>query len=160
MAAACAGRMTPGQGAAHCGRQRCGVEGMRKILTIQSLLTLLVAGASYLQGGMPPAVAALYGGGIALGNSALLAWRVRRASLAAATSTERGTLHLYLGAVERFVFTLVAFGLGMGALKLSPLPMLIAFAAAQSGYWFAARGESMARNDASGRRPDSRNTNA
>ena len=133
---------------------------MRKILTIQSLLTLLVAGAGYLQGGMPQAGAALYGGAIALGNSALLAWRVWRASLAATDSTERGTLHLYLGAVERFVFTLLAFGLGMGTLKLAPLPMLIAFAVAQSGYWFGARDAAVSGDDGSRPGPDSRNTNS
>lgn len=136
------------------------IEGMRKILTIQSLVTLLVAGGSFLQGGMPLAQAALFGGGIALGNSALLAWRVWRASLAATTSTERGTLHLYLGAVERFVFTLAAFGFGMGWLKLAPLPMLIAFAVAQAGYWFGARDQVVGQGSGSGPGPDPRNTNS
>jgi ATP synthase protein I len=112
---------------------------MRKLLLTQLLLVALVAVGSYLQFGQPAAQAALFGGCIALVNTLLLAWRVRNAGHRAEQSSSRGALTLYLGAVERFVFTLLAFIAGMGMLKLPPLPMLVAFAAAQLGYWIAAR---------------------
>jgi len=101
-----------------------------------------VAGAYLVLGRQPAVPAALFGGGIALVNTLLLGLRVQRAGKAAEASAARGTLTLYFGAVERFVFTLAGFGLGMGVLHLPPLPLLLAFAAAQAGYLIAARGAS------------------
>ena len=112
---------------------------MRKLLLTQLFLVALVAGGSYLQVGRSAAQAALFGGCIALVNTLLLGWRVRNAGQRAEQSGARGALTLYLGAVERFVFTLLAFIVGMGMMKLPPLPMLVAFAVAQLGYWIAAR---------------------
>ncbi|HKJ08619.1 MAG TPA: ATP synthase subunit I [Gammaproteobacteria bacterium] len=112
---------------------------MRKILILQVLLIAAVTGAYFGKAGAAGAQAALFGGAIALVNALLLGRRVQRAGRAAQDSVTRGTFALYLGAVERFVFTLVGFGVGMGVLHLQPLPLLLAFAAAQAAYWLAAR---------------------
>jgi len=117
---------------------------MRKLLLTQFFLVVLVAVGSYLHGGRWAAQAALFGGCIAFVNTLLLAWRVRNAGQRAERSGSRAAFTLYLGAVERFVFTLLAFIVGMGMLKLPPLPMLVAFAAAQLGYWIVAAREGSA----------------
>lgn len=112
---------------------------MHKLLIVQILLAAFVVAGFYLQQGQPAALSALFGGAIALANSLLLAWRVRRAGQAAERDETRGAFTLYLGAIERFVLTLIGFVVGMGTLKLPPLPMLVCFAAAQLGYWIGAR---------------------
>jgi ATP synthase protein I len=112
---------------------------MRKLLIIQIILIALVVVGFHLQQGQAVALSALFGGSIALVNTLLLAWGVRRAGQTAEKNGTRGALTLYLGAIERFVFTLVGFLVGMGTLKLSPVPMLTSFAVAQLGYWFGAR---------------------
>jgi ATP synthase protein I len=114
---------------------------MRKLLSIQVLMTVAVAVPSVWLGGRGMALAAVFGGAIAVMNTLMLGWRVRRAAQATSQDRSRGTLALYMGAVERFVFTLAAFAFGMGFLHLRPEPLLGAFAAAQLGYWVAARGD-------------------
>lgn len=112
---------------------------MRKLLIIQIFLIALVVVGFHLQQGQAVALSALFGGAIALVNTLLLAWRVRRAGQVAEENETRGVFTLYLGAIERFVFTLIGFVVGMGTLKLSPFPMLVSFAVAQIGYWVGAR---------------------
>jgi ATP synthase protein I len=109
---------------------------MQKLLIVQIAIVAVVAGFFALRGS-DAVLAALYGGAIALGNSMLLG---RRAARLAAPTTEdgrRAVMSLYFGAVERFVFTLGAMAIGMGFLKLDPVGLLAAFAAAQIGYMVA-----------------------
>jgi ATP synthase protein I len=113
---------------------------MRKLLSIQVLTTVVIALLSVWLGGRGMFVAAVFGGAIAVMNTLLLGRRVRRAAQATSQDHSRGVFALYLGAVERFVFTLAAFAVGMGLLHLPPEPLLGTFAAAQLGYWVAARG--------------------
>lgn len=113
---------------------------MRNLLIIQIIFTAVVSGVGLQLLGGPGAKSALYGGGIALVNSLLLGWRVRRAGAAAGKSVTQGAFTLYWGAIERFVFTMVAFIVGMGLLRLRPEPLLAAFAVAQLAYWIAAQG--------------------
>ncbi|MCB1875457.1 MAG: ATP synthase subunit I [Chromatiales bacterium] len=107
---------------------------MRTLLLTQTLLIALVVVAYLLVRGSAPALAAVYGGGIALINSLLLSWRVARGGGTEKRDEKMVVLSLYFGAVERFVFTLVAMGVGMGYLNLDPPAMLIAFAVAQVGF--------------------------
>lgn len=93
----------------------------------------------YSNGGVNAALAALYGGAIALVNAWLLSSRIGKASDTSAQDAQRGIYILYFGAVQRFVFTLGAFILGMGYLELDPIPLLLTFMLAQAGYWFAAK---------------------
>jgi ATP synthase protein I len=112
---------------------------MRRVFIAQIVLIGAVAGAFLLrepQSGL----AALYGGSIALGNAALLAMRVARQSRARDDNARADVVGLYLGALQRFVFTLLAMALGMGLLRLDPVAILLAFAVAQLGLVFGARG--------------------
>lgn len=109
---------------------------LRNVVIAQVFLIAAVAIAAFIWRGQEWAVSALFGGAIVLVNSFLLALRVKRADRLEGGSV---ALTMYAGAAQRFVVTLVGFGIGMGLLKLAPLPMLIAFAAAQLGYMIAAK---------------------
>ena len=108
--------------------------GMRRVLLAQALLALAAALAFGLFGGPNTPLAVIYGGAIALLITLLLGWRVQRAGEVGASSATGGTLLLYLGALERFIVVLAGLALGMGWLKLSPLPMVVGFAVAQLGF--------------------------
>lgn len=112
---------------------------MRTILLLQVVLIAAVVLVFFGKSGQAGAQAALFGGVIALLDALFLGWRVQRAGRAAGHSATRAMVALYLGAAERFVFTLAGFGLGLGVLHLQPLPLLLAFVAAQAGYWIGAR---------------------
>lgn len=115
--------------------------GLRRLLLLQIVLTL--AAALIMFSWRPQAdyavIATLYGGGMALLNSLLLAWRTRRAGeRAGAGEGQLQVMNLMGGMVERFVITLACFALGMAVLKLDPVALLGGFAFAQLGYVGAA----------------------
>ena len=116
--------------------------GVRNLLTLQVLVIAVVAIAVIFvrPDAHWPCLAALYGGAMALINTLLLARRTRRATAMGGTPQGQ-TLGLMAGMAERMVFTLVAFGFGMGWLKLDPLSLLAAFGCAQLAY--AAGGASL-----------------
>ena len=73
-------------------------------------------------------------------NTILLSNRLESAGEMAEDNPDAGVLSLYLGVIQRFVFVLVMFGVGMGVLKLLPPPMLGTFAIAQLGYmWYGSK---------------------
>jgi len=97
----------------------------RRVVSIQALLTVAMALAFGLYGGVPWAAAALYGGIVTMGLTAWLAWRMRRvASLTA----------IYSGAVARYALAAAAIGVGVGLLRLAAVPLLCAFAVTQFGF--------------------------
>ncbi len=107
---------------------------MRRIVIIQ--LTLILAGIamSRFYQGDTAMLPALYGGAIALASTLLLSRRVEQAGEIAKTSPQQSVYALYLGVVQRFVFVLIALGLGLGFLKLSPVPLIATFMVAQLAY--------------------------
>ena len=110
---------------------------MRKVLVsllvIQAIVTLAVAGGFFAYAGVGMAVATLYGGAIGLVVSVLLAWRVNQASRPGA-----GAAGLYLGALERMVFVVAAFAVGLAIVKLAPLALIVGFIGAEFAYYIAA----------------------
>lgn len=110
---------------------------MRKVVislwAIQAIATLAVAGGFFVWMGTAAALAALYGGGVAVVVSALLAWRMKRASRPGA-----GAAGLYLGALERMAFVAAAFVLALAVLKLQPLALIAGFIGAELAYYVAA----------------------
>ncbi len=60
----------------------------------------------------------------------------RRMQAAANVAPGKEVVVFYAAAVQRFIFTLGFFLLGMGWLELPPVPMVIAFALAHLGYLF------------------------
>lgn len=110
--------------------------GAQRMLTVQALLVSAVAWAFYFYQNQLAAQAALYGGCIVLFNVWMMDRRVRIAAKIAEINPGKEVRVLYAAAIQRFILTLVFFGLGMGWLHLPPIPMLIAFAIAQLGYLF------------------------
>lgn len=100
----------------------------------QALLTLVVAAVFALRGGSREALAAVYGGAVTMLISGWLGWRLRRAG-----AQTGGLVTLYSSAVLRYVAAIVLLALGLGVLKLAPLPLVIAFGLAQFGFLANAR---------------------
>ncbi len=123
---------------------------MRSLLIIQAILVLLGVAVSYYYLGEAGMLPAAFGGAIAIANTILLSRRLDVAGAMAKDNPEGGVLALYLGVVQRFVFVLVMFGVGMGALKLLPPPLLGTFAVAQLAFMLfgTKRTKQMAREDA------------
>jgi ATP synthase protein I len=107
---------------------------MRRVLIAQFAITLAVALGFLMFFGTREAQSALYGGGALVLNSALLARRIRRAEAVGQRSAAVGAATLYLGAVQRFVLVLALLMVGLGLLKLLPVPLVAGFAAAHLGY--------------------------
>ncbi len=107
---------------------------MRSLLIIQAFLVLIGIAVSFYYLAEDGVLAAAYGGAVAIANTILLSRRLDSAGEMAEDNPEGGVLALYLGVVQRFVFVLVMFGVGMGVLKLLPPPMLGTFAIAQLAF--------------------------
>ncbi len=91
----------------------------------QAALTGATTLLAWRLGGASAAAAAALGGGIAVVNGLLLAWRLR---------PSRPVPQPLPLAVERMILTLAAFAVALGPLRLSPLPLLATFAIAQLGH--------------------------
>lgn len=123
---------------------------MRSLLVIQAILVLAGVAVSYYYLGENGMLPAAFGGAIAIANTILLSRRLDVAGAMAKDNPEGGVLALYLGVVQRFVFVLVMFGVGMGVLKLFPPPLLGTFAVAQLAFMLfgTKRTTQMAKEDA------------
>lgn len=109
----------------------------KAIFLLQAGLVLMGAGVAFFIAGQDGAVAALYGGSVALANTLMLGRRVERASRVVAENAQYGMALLYISAVVRFVFILVAVAVGLGVLKLLPMPLIADFVAAQFAFVLA-----------------------
>ncbi len=112
---------------------------MKRLFGIQVALVLLAATLAWYWYGNDAVVAALYGGGIALVNTIWLGRKVELAGEMAEEDVTRGIYAIYFNAVQRFVFVLVALGVGLQALQLTPQPLLLTFGLAQIAYFFGRR---------------------
>ena len=107
---------------------------VRRLLTVQAILTIIVA-LSYLAfQELDGFIAAVYGGLITLSGTLLMAWRISRAGEIGAKQKQQGYLEIYLGAIQKFILTLVLMAVGMGFMKLNPMSMIIAFAVTQLSF--------------------------
>lgn len=111
---------------------------MRNIFIVQAILVLVGATVSRFYYGDAALLPAFYGGAIALANTMMLVGRLKRAGEVAKESAHHGVYIIAVGAVQRFVFVLVALGIGLQYLALLPVPLLGTFAVAQLAYWLAA----------------------
>jgi ATP synthase protein I len=109
--------------------------GIRRLLGWQAIIVLVLGGGGGVFYGRYHAFSLLYGGGLAMVVAILLGWRLQKIN-ASPMQGSSGLLHIYLGAVERFVVVVLGMGAGMGWLRLPPFPMIVGFAAAQAGYLF------------------------
>lgn len=110
-----------------------------RLLVFQALLVLVAVAVSFYLRETPGLIAAIYGGAVALLNTFMLTRRVKKAGKIAATNPQHGAYSLYFSAVQRFVFVLVALGVGLGAIKLQAEPLLATFGVAQLAYFIGDR---------------------
>ena len=107
---------------------------MRSLIIIQVILILASTVGFYHYMGEVTLMASFFGGTVAIVNTLLLSHRLDSAAGMADDNPDGGVLTLYLGVIQRFIFVLVMFGIGMGVLKLTPPAMLGTFALAQLAY--------------------------
>lgn len=111
----------------------------KRLIFFQALLIMGAVAFSLYYFGSGAMIPALYGGGVALLNTLWLNRGVVQAGETARENPKLGVYALYFGAVQRFVFVLVALAIGLAALKLMAEPLLLTFGVAQLAYFFAGR---------------------
>lgn len=109
----------------------------RNVFRVQAFMVSGLTLMFYFIDGQAAAQSALYGGAIVLFNGWITQRRLRAAQELAKIAPGREVTTLYLAAIQRFIFTLIFFALGMGWLELDPIPMLITFGLAQLGYFIS-----------------------
>ena len=110
--------------------------GVSKILAVQLLLTVSLGYAFYFYQGLLAAQAASYGGCMLMFNVWMTQRRLQTAAELAKIAPGKEVRIFYLAALQRFVYTIGFFILGMGWLGLPRIPILVAFTIAHFGYLF------------------------
>ena len=113
------------------------------LIVVQAALAVVCTLVALIYQGQDSALAAVYGGGVAIGSTWLLVKRVARAGELAKTNLKWSAYSLYFGAIQRFVFVLAMLGVGLGVIRLDPVPLLATFGIAQLGYIIAAGKQAM-----------------
>lgn len=105
----------------------------RQVILLQMVVTLIGASIAYsIKGTSQFAIAVLSGGGVAVVNGTLLAWRMVRAALHPAHEAHHQLRLMYFYAAERFLVVVVLLCLCIVVLKLSPLALLGGFVIGQA----------------------------
>lgn len=113
--------------------------GARAVIATQAIILLLSALGFFAFAGAWAALAAGYGGLVAVALTFLLSRRITRAGQAAWQSRNRGMLILFAGLAQRFMLVLVLLGAGLGVFKLHALATITGFALTQLGYLIGMR---------------------
>ena len=108
--------------------------GIHRCYLVQVLLIFLTVISMFIMQGTELASAAVYGGGITLFNTWLLARRVRRA-----VSSEQLVIHGQVGVIERLLVAGVMITVGFVVLGLSPLGLIAGLFVPYLGFLFAYR---------------------
>ncbi|MDH5190738.1 MAG: ATP synthase subunit I [Gammaproteobacteria bacterium] len=109
---------------------------MRRLPAAQILLTAITSGSFWLFSGFSAGQAALFGGAIAVINSLIQLWHMHRAETSAGCSIDQNMRIFYRCSIERLLSTAALFAIGLGVLKLLPLPMVIGFVVAQGAIFY------------------------
>lgn len=103
----------------------------RRVMVTQAVVMLVLATGFGWQRGWNEALAALYGGMITILITAWLAWRLRRLT---AQTTGTGLALIYSSAAYRYLVAATLVAVGVGLLRLAPMPLLVSFALTQFGF--------------------------
>jgi len=112
---------------------------MIRVLVVQALTTAIIVAGALVFYGLRPALAAAYGGALAMLVAFFTARWVYDAGETAQKQPFIGAGAFYLAAGKRLLLTLLGFGIGFGVFKLLPVPLLLAFGLSFLGYVFASR---------------------
>jgi ATP synthase protein I len=111
--------------------------GIQRVAMAQAALALIAAVIGGVFAGFDAALAALFGGLVALAVSAVLVWHERQSKRHPEWDQHRLFKMFIRAGVERLVVLVGLLAVGLGVLKLSPLPLLLGLLLAQLG-WMAA----------------------
>jgi ATP synthase protein I len=110
-----------------------GAHHLRQVLNLQLGVLVLAGLVAFSVWGLAVAGAALYGALVALANTSLLMWRMRRGAQGELDARQQ-LKGFYRSSVERYLLIVVLFAVGMGLMKLHPLVMMTGFALGQSAW--------------------------
>jgi ATP synthase protein I len=110
-----------------------------RVVVVQSLATLLLAAGTLNFYGQWPAIAAVFGGALAIVVAVFTAHWIYRAGEIAQAEPQRGVSAFLSVAGKRMLLTIAGFAVGIAWLRLAPVPLLAGFASAYLGYLFASR---------------------
>lgn len=114
--------------------------GTRRVVRAQSVLVFVAALSGAAIAGVDAGLAAAYGVLVALAVSAVLVWREQQ-SMAHPEWDQHRLLKVFVRvSIERLVLLIALLGLGLGVLKLDPLPLLLGLVLAQFAWLAAAAG--------------------
>lgn len=111
--------------------------GIQRVAMAQAALALIAAVIGGVFAGFDAALAALFGGLVALAVSAVLVWHEQRSRRHPEWDQHRLFKMFVRAGVERLIVLVGLLAVGLGGLKLSPLPLLLGLLLAQLG-WLAA----------------------
>ena len=111
--------------------------GTRRVAMAQAVLVPIAALVGWVFAGIGAGLAALYGVLVALSVSAVLVWRERQSILHPEWDQHRLFKLFVRAAIERLVLLVGLLIVGLGVLKLAPLPMMLGLVLAQFA-WLAA----------------------
>jgi ATP synthase protein I len=111
--------------------------GIQRVAMAQAALALIAAVIGGVFAGFDAALAALFGGLVALAVSAVLVWHERQSKRHPEWDQHRLFKMFIRAGIERLFVLVGLLAVGLGGLKLSPLPLLLGLLLAQLG-WLAA----------------------
>jgi ATP synthase protein I len=113
---------------------------IQRVARAQAVLAPVAAVLGGVFVGLDAALAALFGGLVALAVSGVLVWREQQ-SMRHPEWDQHRLFRLFIRAgIERMLVLVGLLGLGLAVLKLSPLPLLLGLLLAQFGWLAAAQG--------------------
>ena len=116
--------------------------GTRRVVRAQSVLVFVAALSGAAIAGMDAGLAAAYGVFVALAVSAVLVWREQQSMVHPEWDQHRLLKMFVRVSVERLILLVALLSLGLGVLKLDPLPLLLGLVLAQFAWLAAAAGRS------------------
>lgn len=106
------------------------------ILKRQAGLLVVIFLAVFFWQGLAIAIAAIYGGLIAVSNTVLMRWHLLQAAKKAGADAGLNLRKAYSCVAQRWVLTFALFTIGFAVLALRPLPLLIGFIGLQLMLFF------------------------
>lgn len=106
------------------------------ILKRQAGVLVVIFLAVFFWQGLAIAIAAVYGGLIAVSNTVLMRWHLMQAAKTAGADAGLNLRKAYSCVAQRWVLTFALFTIGFAVLALRPLPLLIGFIGLQLMLFF------------------------
>ena len=102
-----------------------------RVVGVQAVTVIFGASLLFFWLGRDVAVAAFFGGAVAVANTLFLAWCMRAGAQRPVQDARRELAWLVRFSMERFLMVALLIVAGLGWLKLMPVPLLIGFVLGQ-----------------------------